>query len=376
MPQVPFNDDARPDDVASVVVEQRDRLLRAICAATGLDQHAAEDVLSKVTERALRNGLAPRGESCLAYMRQAVRREAVSEVRRAARAADREIAAYQLSGVDATVDGVMARMVWLDAMADLDRLPEVERRVFWLRHYEALTYAEIAAAAGLTEDAVDARLRQAAKRLRAMQEQRESSRAYLLLAALARVSRQAETTAPAALAVTGATVLSVLAVLAAPGPRLVHAGTPPRHADVVHGRLHREHATRPQPHRPDASRGADATDVAPAPRAARRPAAPTGDPVVPPVSLCVVNTCVGSTPGDPAHRGDRIEIVRVREVAAGQRVTPACWALPQNPEVTCTSSGDPDHYYVRDPRQDRPHATGNSTPSAPAPREPTKGPHR
>lgn len=197
-------DEMRRADVLAVVIDQRDKLIRAVCAATGLDAHAAEDVVQDVTEKVLVSGRAPKqGESWLSYMSAAAVNRGHNVRVSAERTAAREATFGELTGADAAVDTVAARTRWLDALQDLEGLPESGQRCFVLRHYMGYTYAEIAEATGLDEDAVDYRLRQAAEKLRKLQEQRERSPAYVLLASLgARFTRRAPlaVTAPGAVA--------------------------------------------------------------------------------------------------------------------------------------------------------------------------------
>lgn len=368
-------DDDRDRTPVSVVFEQRERLLRAICALTGLDEHGAEDVLSAVTERVLRNGLAPRdGESWFAYMRDAARNEASNERRTAARAAQREAHAFTLSGADSTVDGVAARMVWLDAMADLDRLPELERRAFWMRYYDDASHAEIAAATGLTLSGVAVRLRQAKERLRGFQQERTNSAPYLLLIALGSTSRRTSVTAPPALACIGATVLSMLAVVAVPITQrpLMAPNYPAIRVVAIPARDVPQRAAGP-------ARGAGAhadASVASPREVMRRLLRPGPRPqllAVPPLSIggCAGPACAGTGGGDFGPRGDRITLASV-DVSASQAITPACWLLPPNDELRC-QSGEPEEYVVPRPGQDPPQAARKSMPSTPAPQETTKG---
>lgn len=169
------------DDALSVVVEQRHALIAAIRATTGLDEHAAEDVLSLVTVRVLVNGAQTAPESWLRYMREADRSRVTTERRRTAPKIDRETD-HLPTLADPPVDAVAARMMWLDAIEDLRALPDLERRVFWLRHYDDMTRAEIAAGTGLSLSSVDVRLRQARHRLVAGRRTREATPAYALVA--------------------------------------------------------------------------------------------------------------------------------------------------------------------------------------------------
>ncbi|HVF06404.1 MAG TPA: RNA polymerase sigma factor [Frankiaceae bacterium] len=374
MPTRPF--DAHAQDVSSAVIHQREQLLRVICSLTGLDEHGAEDVLSKVTERVLKNGLAPKqGKSWFTYMCEACRNEASNERRSAERAADREVAAFQLSGADVAVDTVAARMVWLDAMADLDRLPELERRVFLMRYLFDSTHAEIAEAAGITVGGVQSRLRQAHERLRRMQEEREKTPPYLLLIAALASMRRAPAATPPLVAVAGVAVLSVVAVLAAPVPRLGLAEftNVPVHRIIADG--HRDGSVRS----PGPSRGAGQP---PAAAAAASPAAQRSVPRLgvpndglvgnlPSVEACAGPACV-STDENAVQPGDQLRVHRVG-IRGSQRVTPLCWAIPDNDELECRTS-EPDDYYVHPPRQEHHPVARKSKPSAPMSEEPPKGP--
>lgn len=373
-PTPPVNDDA--PDVASAVIHQREQLLRSICAVTGLDEHGAEDVLSKVTERVLKNRLAPtQGQSWFTYMCEACRNEASNERRSAARAADREVAAYQLSGADAAVDTVAARTLWLDAMADLDRLPEHERRVFLMRYLFESTHAEIAEAAGVTLGAVQSRLRQAHGRLRHLQEERETTSPYLLLIAALASLRRSPTATPPLVAVAGVAVLSVVAVLAAPVPRVGFAEhmNVPAHRIIADG--HRDGRVRaPGPSRgvgqaPDAAAAASPAALRSLPRLGA-PDELVGK--VPVVEACAGPACV-STDEDAVQPGDQLRVRRVGILRGSQRVTPLCWVIPESDELECRS-GDPDDYYVHPPRQEHAALARKSNPSAPRSEEPSKGP--
>lgn len=362
--------DAHRDAVASVV-KQRDALIAAIRAETGLDQHAAEDVLSIVTVRVLANGAQTDPESWFRYMREAARRQASNERRAAVRAAARDESFIPVLA-DPPVDAVAARMVWLDAMADLAQLPDLERRVFWLRHYEGFSRVEIAAETGLTVSGVDVRLRQARSRLRQMLTARETHPAYLLLASFARPTARSTplTAAPAAIAI-GAALAIAVRVAAIPLPLV----RPPALFHLPPGRVPSmvSEAGRAAP---GATRDVTLARDDLAAGSSRRPGlADDATPVtLPPLNTCAVGVglrapvCVRVGDPAPAARwtGDRLTVtIGTQKIEVHQSLTPACEHVPTNDVVRC-ETGEPDSYLVPARRKGREGASGKVVPSAPS----------
>lgn len=358
-------------------MQQWERLVAKTMARTGLSRPDAEDVVQDVTERVLSEGLSADVTDWFHYVAESAKNRATDEYRRA-RAAERRAAraprAIWLAGVpsDDVAEAVVARLD-LDAAYDaVDTLPELTAQVFLLRVLDGLKPRQIAEQLDLTPKQVAYRLDDAKRRLLALQEQRRSTQAFALLAVLLRPGRKAgtaTTSVPAVAAAASAAALSVLTMITIPAP----------HAVVITDTLRvPAEIVRPMGAAPvregvgarrDAFHPHDGAARPPAARPVPRPAAPS----TAPLSICVGSTCVGGRPAGPAIEGDVIVVNRVGRVSVGQRVTPLCWLLPDNPEVTCTSSGDPGDYHVPRPGEEPAYRTGNTNPSPPAPREPTKG---
>jgi RNA polymerase sigma factor (sigma-70 family) len=337
----------------AAVTEQRERLLAAIMRLTGLARADAEDVLQDVTYSMLdRDVVLDDPAKWFPYLKTA----AVNRVRNGMRSAARE---DERIGPDVhwltpgelpdPAEAVGRQMVLLDVLADLATLPEVEREVFWLRHYDDLKPAEIAARLGLRPRQVETRLRQAQRRMDALHARHRESHAYVLLAALLRrVPRGAD----GATSLVGGPVLNTIAVAAVTAFAMVvtqgavRGQAPPRSAadiTVNHaaatppaGGLGR--GPGPNGTRPVVGAGrATASDPA---RASHR----TADPAcvrVPNATSCVT---LGADPAGvhaPAGLDDDLLTITVLGISrtVGDGIAPVCDNLPANRVAECTRQG-------------------------------------
>lgn len=161
------------DAFAEIVRRHVGLVYHAALRQTGGDPHRAQDVAQTVfTDLARKAASLARHPHLVAWLHTATRLAAVQLRRAEARRLAREQAAFAMNAADASPAGDTAAAAadWerLRPLIDdaLDCLPERDRAAVLLRFFEERSYAEVASALAVSEDAARVRVNRALEKLR------------------------------------------------------------------------------------------------------------------------------------------------------------------------------------------------------------------
>ena len=338
----------------AALTEQREKLLAAIIRLTGLGRADAEDVLQEITYHLLdKNIVLDDPTKWFPYLKTTALNRVRQDIRAATRGderIDREAHWLTPAELPDPAELVGREMVLLDVLADLATLPELEREVFLLRHFDNVKPAEIAERLGLGPRQVETKLRQAKQRLDRLHALRRETDTYVFLATLTGRVRRA---ASDATSVATTPVLHTIAVAAVTAFALVVTqgaasgqASPSSTADAA--TTYR--VASPPPGR-DVPRGSGPNGARPVVGAGRAavsdPTRPSHDLIAPAcVKLHRATSCIDVTRELPEPVPVDVDVLTITVLGISRTirdgVSPICEHLPTNPVAECTRQGSPD----------------------------------